>query len=140
MLALLLAAAIVNPPTVLCYPSPVRDGDTFYCGGGYFTQIRVEGINAVEWGQPGYEESKARLKLITSRGRVRCVWDGTTSYHRLNAYCKDVHGRDIGQQLLAWSKRLKQPWVVEWCYYSKNRYGTCPADHTEKTWTNVRPN
>jgi endonuclease YncB( thermonuclease family) len=111
MIPLLLLATAVNPALVICNPAPVRDGDTFYCGGGYFTQIRDSGINAV-----------------------------TTSYHRLNAYCTDVHGRDIGQQMIRWSARLHQPWVVEWCYYSQNRYGTCPADHTAKTWTNQRPN
>jgi endonuclease YncB( thermonuclease family) len=140
MIPLLLLATAVNPALVICNPAPVRDGDTFYCGGGYFTQIRDSGINAVEWGQPGYEEAKAHLRVITSRGTVRCKWDGTTSYHRLNAYCTDVHGRDIGQQMIRWSARLHQPWVVEWCYYSQNRYGTCPADHTAKTWTNQRPN
>lgn len=124
---------------VICPITSVRDGDTLYCGATSDSpQIRLEGINAVERNQVGYFVAKQELEAITKGGPVICRWSGKTSYNRLNAYCDDAKGVDIGLQLLRLHTQDRV--VVEWCFYSMNHYGTCPSDHNEVTWTNTRPN
>lgn len=104
---------------LFCLGPVAVDGDTVRCGGGtHWTRVRVWGVQAPETGQVGAAEAKAALQRRVAGGIV-CEPKGT-SYTRIVALCFDGTGRDVALQMLKVDKV-----VTEWCYYSRNYYGTC---------------
>ena len=74
----------------------VRDGDTIELGE---MAIRLQGLAAPEWNEPGGTEVReAMIELV--RGRiVRCELDGTRTYDRCVAICR-LDGQDVAAALV----------------------------------------
>jgi micrococcal nuclease len=71
----------------------VRDGDTIELGE---MAIRLQGLAAPEWNEPGGTESrKAMIELAHGR-TVRCELDGTRTYDRCVGVCY-LDGADISE-------------------------------------------
>lgn len=99
---------------LICLMPVAVDGDTIRCGK---TPVRLFGINAVEKGQPGYEDAKYSLQTAIQGGMV-CTVKGT-SYNRIVATCTDFMNVDVG------GEQIRKGQVKEDCTFSQNRYGTC---------------
>lgn len=100
LLAGLLPLALIGSPTLaeqcerdtlIAEVTYVRDGDTIELGS---MAIRLSGLAAPEWDEPGGTEArKAMVKLV--RGRtVRCELDGTRTHERCAGVCY-LDGTDI---------------------------------------------
>jgi micrococcal nuclease len=71
----------------------VRDGDTIELGS---MAIRLNGLAAPAWDEPGGTEArKAMIELARGR-RVRCELDGTRTYDRCAGICY-LDGADISE-------------------------------------------
>ena len=74
----------------------VRDGDTIELGA---MAIRLQGLAAPEWNEPGGTESrKAMIELVHGR-TVRCELDGTRTYDRCVGICY-LEGQDISEVMV----------------------------------------
>jgi micrococcal nuclease len=77
--------------------SYVRDRDTIELGS---MAIRLQGLAAPEWDEPGGNEArKAMIKLVHGK-EVRCELDGTRTYDRCARICY-LDGRDIAEAMVS---------------------------------------
>ena len=102
----LLACLVVIPwsaPTAQCSRGTltgevtyVRDGDTIELGE---MAIRLQGLAAPEWNEPGGTEARqAMIELVHGR-TVRCALDGTRTYDRCAGICY-LDGADISEVMV----------------------------------------
>ena len=74
----------------------VRDGDTIELGE---MAIRLQGLAAPEWNEPGGTEAReAMIELVQDR-TVRCELDGTRTYDRCAGMCY-LDGVDISEAMV----------------------------------------
>ena len=74
----------------------VRDGDTIELGE---MAIRLQGLAAPEWNEPGGTEARqAMIELVHGR-TVRCALDGTRTYDRCAGICY-LDGADISEAMV----------------------------------------
>lgn len=103
---------------LICLMPVAVDGDTIRCGGNKGSAtVRLFGINAVEKGQPGYEDAKYSLQTGIQGGMV-CVVKGA-SYNRVVATCTDFMNVDVG------GEQIRKGQAKEDCRFSRNLYRTC---------------
>jgi endonuclease YncB( thermonuclease family) len=77
--------------------SYVRDGDTIELGS---MAIRLSGLAAPEWDEPGGKEAReAMIELVHGR-QVRCELDGTRTYDRSAGICY-LNGRDVAEAMVS---------------------------------------
>lgn len=84
-----------QPQTFTCRAAGVTDGDTIRCGD---RRVRLWGIDAVERGEPGYDEASRALQRLT-RSRLTCRVRDVDRYGRTVAQCfsgsRDVAGEMV---------------------------------------------
>jgi endonuclease YncB( thermonuclease family) len=91
----------------------VRDGDTIELGE---MAIRLQGLAAPEWNEPGGTEArKPMIELVHGR-MVRCELDGTRTYDRCVGICY-VDGEDISEVMVRRGLARACP------RFSQGRYG-----------------
>jgi endonuclease YncB( thermonuclease family) len=71
----------------------VRDGDTIELGD---MAIRLSGLAAPEWNDPGGTEARQAMIELARGRRVRCELDGTRTYDRCAGICY-LDGADISE-------------------------------------------
>jgi micrococcal nuclease len=99
-----LALVLLAVPAMACergtltgHVTYVRDGDTIEFGA---MAIRLQGLAAPEWNEPGGTEAReAMLELVHGR-TVRCELDGTRTYDRCVGICY-LDSQDIGEAMVA---------------------------------------
>lgn len=110
------------------YPTSiiVIDGDTIRMGE---TRIRLYGLDAPEMRQPGGREARNRLRQIVATGQIiTCAFRNQDRYKRIVAKCFDVHGVDIGGEMVrngyAFAYQAYSPdYVVDEHFAKENRLG-----------------
>lgn len=107
---------ILGLAILVCLNPSAIDGDTVKCSWSN-ERVRIFGIQAPEAGTSGSPASTANMQKL-SMGGLYCEIKGA-SYNRLVAQCYNYLGQDVGLQ------QLQGHYATEWCYYSKNIYGTC---------------
>lgn len=98
--------------------SKVFDGDTFTLS-GQSRRIRVWGLDAPEWDEPGGSAATATLRALIGGQRLRCGVVDIDRYGRFVAQCVLPDGRDIAAVMIASGA------ATEFCRYSRGYYGTC---------------
>lgn len=106
------------PPALDAKVSKVVDGDTFTLS-GESRRIRVWGLDAPEWNQPGGGAATAGLRGLISGKRLHCDVLDIDRYGRLVAQCFLADGRDIAAEM------IRSGAATEYCRYSRGFYGTC---------------
>jgi endonuclease YncB( thermonuclease family) len=96
--------------------SYVRDGDTIELGS---MAIRLQGLAAPEWDEPGGQEARQAMIELAHDRQVRCVLDGSRTYDRCAGVCF-LEGRDIAESMVSAGLARDCP------HYSGGRYG--PAE------------
>jgi micrococcal nuclease len=76
--------------------SYVRDGDTIELGS---MAIRLSGLAAPEWDEPGGKEAREEMIKLVHGRQVRCELDGSRTYDRCAGICY-LDGRDIGEAMV----------------------------------------
>lgn len=82
------------------YPTSiiVIDGDTIRMGE---TRIRLHAVDAPEMRQAGGRDARNRLKYLVATGQIiTCTFINQDRYNRLVAKCFDVHGLDLGGEMV----------------------------------------
>jgi endonuclease YncB( thermonuclease family) len=96
----------------------VIDGDSLKIS-GVDADIRLWGLDAPEWNEPGGSDATAALRKLALSRRVVCDHMDTDRYDRFVGRCSLPDGRDIAAEMIAAGAG------VEYCYYSKNFYQSC---------------
>ncbi|MFZ1991380.1 MAG: hypothetical protein WAW96_16595 [Alphaproteobacteria bacterium] len=83
----------------------INDGDGLYLE-GFALQIRLWGVLAPEWGQPGYAEATEHLKALVLGKSLRCQKRGFEEYDgyhaaRYSGQCSLPNGDDISRLMIA---------------------------------------
>ena len=76
----------------------VIDGDTIVVRG---IKIRLNGLHAPEWNQPGGSEATNWMRATYGGQRLICVLNGKRSYDRYIGICYGPRGDDIAAGLVA---------------------------------------
>lgn len=76
----------------------VFDGDTITVRG---VKVRLNGLHAPEWDEPGGREATLFMKANYLGKRVRCVLNGERSYDRMIGICYGPDDVDIAAKLVA---------------------------------------
>ena len=74
----------------------VRDGDTIELGE---MTIRLQGLAAPEWNEPGGAESRKAMMALVHGRTVRCQLDGARTYDRCAGICY-LEGADISELIV----------------------------------------
>jgi len=74
----------------------VRDGDTIELGE---MAIRLQGLAAPEWNEPGGTEAREAMIELVHHHTVLCELDGTRTYDRCVAICR-LGGQDVAAVLV----------------------------------------
>jgi micrococcal nuclease len=82
--------------TVIGRVSYVRDGDSIELGS---LAIRLSGLAAPEWGEPGGKEARETMIKLVHGSQVRCELDGTRTHDRCAGVCYH-EGRDIAETMV----------------------------------------
>lgn len=118
LLVLTPGARAEDTPALDAKVSKVVDGDTFTLS-GESRRIRVWGLDAPEWNQPGGGAATAGLRGLISGKRLHCDVLDIDRYGRLVAQCFLADGRDIAAEM------IRSGAATEYCRYSRGFYGTC---------------
>lgn len=112
-------AATAAALTLVCWFPSVTDGDTIRCAD---ERVRIWGVNAVERGQPGYDNATRQMERLT-RGRVICVLPPSRQerdgFGRAVRQCFSK-GKDIGREM------IRTGHAVEMKRYSQGFYSKDP--------------
>lgn len=93
------------------------DGDSLWLGG---VEIRLWGINAPEWDQPGGQRAKAVLAaLVAQGGALSCQSFYKDRYGRSVSRCLMADGRDLACEI------IKSGSAHDYARYSKGYYRPC---------------
>lgn len=112
------ASVSAQPARLTGTVARVIDGDTFKLD-GLEPSIRIWGLDAPEADQSqGPRATRALRHLILSQ-HLSCVIRDIDKYQRIVGQCFLSNGRDITAEMI----RLGV--ATEYCYFSKNHYGTC---------------
>ena len=90
----------------------VRDADTIVVDG---IPIRINGLDAVERGEPGYREAKAWVERLVLGKTLECRLNGQRTHDRMVGTCF-VDGRDFAELVISAGHGLDCP------RYSGGRY------------------
>lgn len=126
LVALAIAAAVIGQPDAQAQQSgalearvsKVLDGDTFTLS-GESRRIRVWGLDAPEWDQPGGSAATATLRSLISGKTLHCAIRDVDRYGRLVGQCFLLDGRDIAAEM------IRSGAATEYCRFSRGYYGTC---------------
>lgn len=94
------------------------DGDTFRMS-GLDPAIRVWGLDAPERDEAGGAAATRAIRGLISGQTLTCRIRDVDRYARIVGQCFLPDGRDITAEMI----RLRV--ATEYCYFSKNHYGTC---------------
>ena len=101
LLAVLLLAPL--PAIADCAPGAltgevtfVRDGDTIELGA---MAIRLNGLAAPEWDEPGGFEATAAMRELVLGKAITCELDGEATYDRCAAICA-IEGADLAAEMI----------------------------------------
>lgn len=98
--------------------SKVIDGDTFTLS-GHSRRIRVWGLDAPERNQQGGSAATATMRALIASKTLRCQIRDIDRYGRYVGQCFLPDGRDITAAM------IRAGVATEYCYFSRNHYGTC---------------
>jgi len=96
----------------------IVDGDTFIAS--FSDQpVRIWGLDAPEWNQPGGTAATAELTRMAAGRLVVCEIRDVDRYNRLVGQCVLPGGVDITAAM------IRAGVAREYCHFSRNYYGTC---------------
>ena len=111
------------PHTVSGIGRYIVDGDSLYLT-GFKTQVRLWGVDAPEYDEPGYQAAKNELRRMALNQKLSCRRVDIDKYQRMVARCfvlaaDGAEAYEINRRLIAGGV------VAEYCWFSKGFYNEC---------------
>lgn len=113
----LMCLLLANAASAGDQPVRVIDGDSLRIGE---RNIRIWGLDAPEWNQPGGRQATAVMNaLVAAGGSITCRTFYLDRYGRDVARCVTEHGRDLACEM------IRSGAARDYTYYSDGYYKPC---------------